>query len=237
MTRIVVFALATSLLAAALASRAQGVQEVGLPFVWSDQTGKRDMPWVGKGGRARWFIIDRTRPWDIMDPRGPKLDWSWGSSGSSGENPYKAADRAMAYLGSTGFLKPWPMYPSDSSHKDAYALPFRVTVVAIQPLVAIMRFDLAAPIEDPIEFSAGAFPPSQLHDYPEQHLGWSAAPNQLMFGTHVVDRGSLLWFSPDEKVPPTPLDVSSGHAEIALKDFRLAVDRKGGELEVTWRKR
>jgi hypothetical protein len=62
-------------------------------------------------------------------------------------------------------------------------------------------------------------------------------PNPTMFGARVADRGSLLWFSPDAKVPPTALDLASGHAEIALRDFRLAVERKGGELEVSWHAR
>lgn len=58
-----------------------------------------------------------------------------------------------------------------------------------------------------------------------------------MFGTHVANHGSMMWFCPEANVPPTLLDVSSGHAEIALKDFRLAVDRKGDDLEFAWRGR
>ncbi len=64
----------------------------------------------------------------------------------------------MAYLDRVGFLKPWPRYPADSNHKDAIALPYRITIVSIQPTVAILRFDLAGVVEDPIEFSFGAFP-------------------------------------------------------------------------------
>ena len=143
----------------------------------------------------------------------------------------------MQFLAQAGFLKPWPAYPSDSSQKDALALPYRITIVAIQPTVAIIRFDLAAAIEDPIPFSRGAFPPSQYQTYPDQGLGWAKTPNRILFGTHVVNRGSMMWFCPDANVAPTALDVSSGHTEIALKDFHLAVDRKGEELEFTWRGR
>jgi len=235
MRRLAVSAFAATSLAVALASLA--AQEVALPFVWSDQTGARDMPWMGKGGRARWYVIDKTKPWDIMNPRGPTIERHWGSSGGSGESPYEAADRATAYLGSVGFLKAWPRYPPDSSHKDASAIPFRITIVAIQPTVAILRFDLAAAIEDPIEFSFGAFPPSQRDNTTNQGLGWSNTPNRIMFGTHVVNRGSMLWFCPDEKIAPRPLDVASGHGEVALRDFRLGIERKGEELEFAWRKR
>lgn len=222
----------------ALVLPANAAQEVALPFVWSDQTGKRDMPWMGKGGRAHWYVIDKTKPWDFMNPRGPTIETHWGSSGGSGESPYDAADGAMEYLAGLGFLKPWPVYPSEETPpRNPSALPYRMTIVAIKPTVAILRFDLAAAIEDPIPFSFGAFAPSHRDNSTEQELGWSRTPNRIMFGTRVVDRGSLLWFCPDEKVPPTPLDLSSGHAEMALKDFRLAVDRKGGELEVSWKKR
>ena len=224
-------------MAALVAGLPVRADEVALPFVWSDQTGKRDMPWLGKGGRARWYRIDRTKPWDFMNPRGPTIETHWGASGGSGEDPYGTAERARAYLASVGFLKPWPVYPSDASQRDAPALPYRVTIVAIQPTVAILRFDLSAAIADPTEFAFGALPPSQRGQPDLQMLNGAGLPNPTMFGAHVVDRGSLLWFSPDAKVPPTALDLASGHAEIALGDFRLAVERKGGELEVSWRAR
>ena len=211
--------------------------DVALPFVWSDQNGTREMPWMGRGGRAHWFVIDKTKPWDFMNPRGPTRETHWGSGGGSGESPWETAERAMDFLGAVGFLKPWPVYPGDSSQKDAVALPFRITIISIKPTVAILRFDLAAAIEDPIPFSAGAYPPSQSEIYPDQSLGWARTPNKIMFGTHLVDRGTLLWFCPDEKIAPSPLNLSTGHVEIVLREFRLAVDRKDGELEVTWKRR
>ena len=229
--------LLAALLLLATALPATAAQEGALPFVWSDQTGEREMPWMGKGGKARWYVIDKSKPWVIMNPRGPDRAWHWGSSGRSGTSPYEDADRAMEFLARAGFLKPWPAYPPDSSHRDAVALPYRITIVAIQPTVAILRFDLSATIEDPIEFSRGSFPSNQSQIYPDQGLGWSRTPNRIMFGTHVANRGSMMWFCPDANVAPTPLDASSGHAEIALKDFRLAVDRKGDDLEFAWRGR
>ncbi|HEY2628707.1 MAG TPA: hypothetical protein VGI57_06235, partial [Usitatibacter sp.] len=193
-------AVTATLLSAALASFA--AQEVALPFVWSDQTGKRDMPWMGKGGRAHWYVIDKTKPWDFMNPRGPTLEWHWGSSGGSGTSPYEDTDRMVAYLDRVGFLKPWPRYPTDSNHKDSVALPFRITIVAVQPTVAILRFDLAGLVEDPTEFSFGAFPPSQRDNSTDQELAWSNTPNRIMMGTHVVNNGSMLWFCPEENIAP-----------------------------------
>jgi hypothetical protein len=220
-----------------LATLAAAAEQTGLPFVWSDQTGTREMPWMGKGGRAHWYVIDKTKPWDIMNPRGPTLEWHWGSSGRSGTSPYEDADRAMSYLASVGFMKRWPVYPEDSSQKDAIALPYRITIVSIQPVVAILRFDLSAAIEDPIEFAFGALPASHREHSTDQELAWSKTPNRIMIGTHVASNGALLWFCPEANVPPTPLDLSSGRAQIALKDFRLDVEKKGEELEFSWRAR
>jgi hypothetical protein len=205
-----------------------------MPFVWNDLTGQRDMPWMGKGGRAHWYVIDRTKPWDVMDPRGPKKETHWGASGSSGESPWETGRRAIEYLARSGALKPWPVYPvaADSLVKGASTFPYRITIVAIEPTVAILRFDLSAAIPDPIPFSFGAYPPSQREQSELQGLLNTDTPNAVMFGTHIASGGSLLWFSPDAQVPPTPLELSGGSAEISAKGLRLRIEQRGAEIEV-----
>ncbi len=47
-----------------------------------------------------------------------------------------------------------------------------------------------------------------------------------MMGTHVVSNGSMMWFCPEENIAPRPLDVSSGHAEMMLKDFKLGLSSR-----------
>jgi len=224
------FAVALALALPCLA--ADGDRPKLVPYVWNDVTGARDMPWMGRGGRARWFMRDMTKPWDVMDPRGPKIETRWGASGSSGESPYETANRAVAYLERIGALKAWPAYPIAEGVSPRRAFPYRITIVCIEPIVAILRFDLSAVIEDPIEFSFGAFPPRLRDNSSDQRLGWPGIPNSVMFGTHVSSRGSLLWFSPDAQVPPTPLDLSSGRARIALRETTFEVDRRGEEIEV-----
>jgi hypothetical protein len=207
----------------------------GLPYVWSDVTGARDMPWMGSGGRARWFRRDVTKPWDVMNPRGPTIETRWGSSGSAGESPYATGDRAIAFLASSGFFRGWPAYPAGPDTPAKSAFPFRVTIVCLDPLVAILRFDLAAAIEDPIEFSFGAYPASLRDGAVDQHLGSAGIANAVMFGTHVSSHGSLLWFSPDAQVPPTPLAFAAGHARIAAKGVVFDVEQRGEELVVARR--
>ena len=206
-----------------------------VPYVWNDVTGQRDMPWMGSGGRARWFKRDVTKPWDVMNPRGPTIETRWGASGSSGEAPYATGDRTAAYLASSGFVKPWPSYPTGPGVAPRTAFPYRVTIVCIEPVVAILRFDLSAAIEDPIEFSFGAYPASLRDNAVDQQVSGAGLANAVMFGTRVSSRGTLLWFSPEANVPPTPLVFTGGRAKIALKGFVLELEQRGEEIVVVRR--
>ena len=204
-----------------------------LPFVWSDVTGNRDMPFVGTSGRARWFSRDATKPWDVMNPRGPTIETRWGSSASAGEHPYDTGNRAADFLERTPFATEWPTYPPVEGHPPRRALPYRVTIVCIQPTIALIRFDPSAAIEDPIEFSFGAFPAGARDSTHDQKVGGGNFVNAFMFGTRAVAGPSMLWFSPDAGIAPTPLDLSKGRATIAAKGVSLTVERRGEELVVT----
>jgi hypothetical protein len=154
---------------------------------------------------ARWLKRDVTKPTDIMNPRGPTIETRWGASASSGESPWDTGDRAADYLEKAGIGKEWPMYPPVEGRPPHRAFPYRVTIVCIQPTIAILRFDLSAVIEDPIEFSFGAFPAALRDNSSDQRVSSSNLTNAIMFGTHLVGTGSLLWFSPEGNVAPTPL--------------------------------
>ena len=220
------------IVAVALCVPCSAADEKLVPYVWNDVTGTRDMPWMGSGGRARWYRRDVTKPWDFMNPRGPTIETHWGSSGGSGEDPYVAADRAVAYLERIGAQKAWPSYPAREGQPARSTFPYRVTIVCIQPTIAILRFDLSAAIEDPIEFSSGAFPASLQETSYDQHVSGGNIANSVMFGTRLSGRGSLSWFSPDSQVPPTPLDLSSGKARIAVRGVMLEVERRGEEIAI-----
>ena len=49
------------ILAATACLAADDSRRALVPFVWNDVTGSRDMPWLGGGGRARWFVRDIDR--------------------------------------------------------------------------------------------------------------------------------------------------------------------------------
>jgi hypothetical protein len=205
-----------------------------LPFIWTDVTGGLDMPWVGKGGRAHWYKKDVSGILEgYMDPKGPKIASRWGANSRSDEDPYDSAIKAVGYLRQIGYLKQWPSYPAQPGVESVSTFPYRLTIVSIQPTVVILRFDLSAALEDPIPFSAGTFPPSQRGNYYEQSLTWAGLKNKVMFGTKVLNRGTLLWFSPDAKVAPTLLDTASGRdLEIAIPGIRLRLVKMGQEWDV-----
>ena len=203
------------------------------PYVWTDVTGSRDMPWMGTGGRARWFKRDVTKPTDIMNPRGPTIETRWGASGASGESPWDTGSRATEYLDKVGLLKEWPTYPAVEGRPARRAFPYRMTIVCLQPTIAILRFDLSAAIDDPIEFSFGVFPAALRDSSSEQQVGSGELTNAAMFGTRLVGTGSLLWFSPDGAVAPTPLDLSRGRATISAKGVSLNLELRNGEVSVT----
>jgi hypothetical protein len=203
------------------------------PYIWNDVTGDRDMPWLGRGGRAHYFKRDITKPWDIMNPRGPTIETRWGASGGTGEDPFKSSERAVAYLERVGALKGWPAYPPVEGRPGAVAYPFRVTIVCLEPLVAILRFDLSAAMPDPIEFFEGAMPPSLRGVAAvDQEVSGGNLANAVMFGSRVNARGALQWFSPDAAQAPAPLDLSSGRARITVKGVTLELEKKGEELVV-----
>ena len=73
---------------------------------WDDTTESRDMPWLGRGGRARWFY---KRSECFMCPTGYTSENRWGSSAWSGHEPYGTVQAAFRFLmKAKGFRETWP---------------------------------------------------------------------------------------------------------------------------------
>lgn len=191
---------------------------------WEDTTGDRDMPWLGAGGRAKWF---HQRGACLMCPTGYTDDDRWGRSRWTGEDPYTTVGTAMRFLQQTGFLARWPEALGEGSVFDGSetieprATPYRFTLVMLEPTVVVMRFDLGAMVGAP---DAGT----------DQTIGTARLPQGVAFGTRIPATGTLLWFSPDAKQAPTPVALTSPDAgEIAVDGKRLVLTRRGDLWEVT----
>ena len=114
---------------------------------WNDVTGTLDMPWLGSGERARLFTKTSSC---LMCPTGSSFQRSWGTSGRSGTDPYDDVAAAMRFLKRKGILDAWPAAIAEGSVGDGNeiieprAAPHRFTVVMLDPIVVVMRFDLGA---------------------------------------------------------------------------------------------
>jgi len=193
---------------------------------WDDTTESRDMPWLGRGGRARWFY---KRSECFMCPTGYTSENRWGSSAWSGHEPYGTVQAAFRFLmKAKGFRETWPeahgegsVGGADADVIDPRAAPYRFTVVMIEPTVVVMRFDLGALVKlgSPVN---------------EQVIGTPWLNQSVEYGTHIPATGTLLWFSPELDQAPTPVASSApDRANIVVRDATLTLVRTGDEWVVS----
>jgi hypothetical protein len=191
---------------------------------WEEHGAGSDMPWLGSGGRAHIYSKDAAC---FGCPTGSKHEERWGSSSWSGEDPYVTVGKAMNFLFTDGGMAKAARrlgsgsVADDSGVIEPRALPYHMTVVMIEPTVIVMNFDLGALVRE-----------GEIREGPV--VGTPYIDGYLTYGTHVPATGSLLWFSPDAKVAPTPVaGQASGRAEITVSGHRIALERKGLEWLVT----
>ena len=198
---------------------------VGTAVAWDDVTGERDMPWLGSGGRARWF---HDRSSCFMCPTGYRDEERWGRSRWTGEDPYATVGRAMRFLHDTKQLERWPAAIGEGSVGgegpgtiEPRALPYRLTVVMIEPTVVVMRFDLGSLVGLPAPRNAPT-------------IGTPRLAQGVEYGTRFPATGTLLWFSPDAKQEPMPVAMrDDDRGEIVAQGKQLVLDRRGGTWQVT----
>ena len=194
-------------------------------LAWDDVTGDRDMPWLGSGGRARWF---HDRSSCFMCPTGYRDAERWGRSRWTGEDPYTTVGRAMRFLRDAHWLERWPAAIGAGSVGgegpgtiEPRALPYRLTVVMIEPTVVVMRFDLGSLVGLPAPKNAPT-------------IGTPWLNQGVELGTRIPATGTLLWFSPDAKQEPAPVAMTGDdRGEIVVQGKRLVLDRRGGTWQVT----
>ena len=192
----------------------------GPAAAWNDATGTLDMPWLGSGGRARLYTKTSTC---IMCPTGTSFHRAWGASSWSGTDPYDDVGAALRFLRTKGILDAWPEAIAEGSVGDGHeiieprAAPYRFTIVMLDPMVVVMRFDLGALVKA-VDWDD------------DQTIGTPYLNQAVEFGTHVPATGTLQWFSPTADRAPTRVVMSSPErGEIVVQGRRLVLDRRGGE--------
>jgi len=220
------------------AARALRMLMTGAPLVlmfaslpacgWEDKSGA-DMPWLGGGGRAHLY---HQRSSCMGCPTGYQDEERWGGSAWSGKSPYATVGKAMEFLAeNAGALRSARSIGAGAiggaGGKDGIieprALPYRMTVVMIEPTVVVMNFDLGAMIHEG-EPQTG------------QIVGAAYIDGVVGYGTRVPATGSLLWFSPEAKAAPAPVaNQSSGKGEIRVGGVTLSLERGANYWTVTRR--
>jgi hypothetical protein len=195
-----------------------------LAHAWKENT-DGDLPWLGSGGRAHFYRQESSSP---FSGTGYKTEQRWGRSSWSGEDPYITVNKAMGFLDAVGALAHAPpaggagsAYVGGNEVIQTRALPYRFTVVMIEPTVVVMNFDLVA-------LTRGDEPAQG------QIVGSARVNGWIRYGTRVPATGTLLWFSPEAKQAPTPVaGQATGQGEISVKGVKLKLERRGEEWVVT----
>lgn len=208
-------------LAATIAMIAAAVLGGAAPAnAWTEATGALDMPWLGSGARARLFTKTSTC---IMCPTGTSFHRAWGTSGWNGTDPYDDVGAALRFLRKKGVLDAWPEAIAEGGVADGTELiepraaPYRFTIVMLEPMVVVMRFDL------------GALVKAVDHD-PDQAIGTPYLNQAVEFGTHLPATGTLQWFSPTADQAPTRVTMTGEtRGEIVVQGRELVLERRGGE--------
>lgn len=203
---------------------------LGRAHAWDDVTGDADMPWMGKGGRARYF---RKHATCMMCPTGYRVEERWGSGGwfSGGGDPYGIVQTAFRFLMKDQYAREmWPHAFGEGSVGGAdvdviepRAAPYRFTIVMIEPTVVVMRYDLGALVKLGSPGNG-------------QEIGTPWLNQSVEYGTRLPATGTLLWFSPDAAQGPRPVPLSSpSEGAIRVQGIELELRRDGDGWVVTRR--
>jgi hypothetical protein len=195
---------------------------------WEDRSAGGDTPWLGSGGRAHVYF---QRSSCFGCPTGYKDEQRWGRSPWSGEDPHVTVGKAMSFLFTdAGMAKAAKRIGAGSVGNgggiiEPRALPYHMTVVMIEPTVIVVNFDLGALIHEG-ETRKG------------QVVGTPYIDGYLTYGTRVPATATLLWFSSDAKIAPTPVpNQGAGRGEIDVKGIWLTLERQRDQWIVTGRDR
>ena len=173
-------------------------------FGWREVDAGEHAPWLSNGERVRAYEKTSTA---FMSPTGKRTQRRLGPSAWRGEAPYGIGLRAARFLETRGILATWPESRRSGTTFDgtrsirARVAPYDFTIVALQPTIVVMRFDLGG--------VAGLLPK------PERWVQNALLENPLRLGTTLEGAGSLRWFSPELGQEPTPVRrVSDSEAVI-----------------------
>ncbi len=185
-----------------------GYLHLGCNGPWEPRVNS-DSVWCGPHLR-----IDMQRR-DLNDLTGRLSQNRWLCDGDSVGALKKVVNFPIDYLEDTGVLGTWPSGTGNAGCGRNRIPPYRLYLVSLNPSIVLL-------VEK-----------KSIRDRPPlsgQILNDCRLEGALEFGTNFDCGGEILWFSPDEKVGPLPLDGYD--ARIELPDGYIQLIREGDRFRV-----
>jgi hypothetical protein len=141
----------------------------------------------------------------------------------------KVEHNTEAYLLAASRTLEWSDIGRAYDATEQTATHFRCTLISIWPTVVVMTLQHSPVPQSPLKGST-------LGPRPVPQFKWRSKPsgvNYLGYGTTLPPADEGLWFSPDLKVPPTPVSLRGSTAEIPIGKDRLLLERDADGWRVT----
>jgi hypothetical protein len=177
-----------------------------------------DGPWVAPGVHTR----ELTRTYlPFYSPDAEHITF-WTTANGGREEAYKNFDSSMRYLEELGYFDRWPKTGDGYDNYDQRLAPFTFHIIAIDPTIMVMV---------PHNFGnsrAGRSISEIVGQQPAQGMEMKYMINFIEYGTSFPYDPNVLWFSPDLRVPPSPVKkTSDSEQEIVNEKIKIAVTKEG----------
>lgn len=190
---------------------------------WKRVDADGPLPWIAPGVRVEAYLHGGR-----YDEYGRRDEVRW-KIGERLAYPVYAYDYWLSdFLLRAPVSKDWPRTdermrrPGESWRRDLLLCPYRLQLVSVEPLVVVM-----VPYENPPKPDSGNTPRKTLTS-----VDSAIDHDDIRYSTRFPARDGLMWFSPDAKVPPTPLALdASGSARFTAGSARIECQRREDTIE------
>jgi len=177
-----------------------------------------DGPWVAPGIHARELTRTSLHFYSPV----AEHDTFWTTANGARKDADKIIDSTMRYLEKLGYFDRWPKTGFGFDDYDRRLAPFTFHIIAIEPIIVTMV---------PHDFGSqvvGKSGTQILGPRPKQGVSSKFMMNYIEYGTSLLYHPDVLWFSPDLRIPPTPLSrYSDSEQSIDHKKVHLVFTRDG----------
>jgi hypothetical protein len=177
----------------------------GCSSAWK-QVPTADAPWIEPGRRA--VLVRRSTEFPVA----AYSERAWAGRRDTRVKTGNVTADIHRHLVRTGIVEQWPRTSDAIDSEPLRAAPFDFTLVSVMPTVVLMR-------------------PIPVESADNTRATMRGLINKLRAGTTVPASPGLMWFSPDLKRGPEPVEESApGRVVIPLRKDYLVLDRRGDRV-------